>query len=85
MNSKQLTVAFSENVQLATGATAVTGVVVKVKGVEVSPANLAVVNGKLSVTTSADFGLADSISVEFKSASLADVNGNKVKDGSVSK
>lgn len=82
VNSKTFTVDFSE--AIADEATA-TGLVVKIAGSTVTPASASVSGGKLTVTTSADFGLSDSISVEFKSSNLVDANGNKVKDGVVTK
>ncbi|UZN00635.1 hypothetical protein OL548_14640 [Lysinibacillus sp. MHQ-1] len=48
-------------------------------------AKAAVANGKLTVTTKADYALTDSIVVEFKATNLVDANNNKVKDGSISK
>lgn len=84
VDSKTFTVDFSEAIKDA-AVTTVTGVTVKIKGAEVTPATVSAANGKLTITTSADFALTDSISVEFKSSNLVDANGNKVKDGVVTK
>lgn len=63
----------------------VTGVTVKIAGLTVEPASVAVTDGKLTVTTQKDFTLADSIVVEFQATNLVDMNNNKVKDSSVAK
>ncbi|MCG6794580.1 Ig-like domain-containing protein [Geobacillus sp. YHL] len=84
VDSNTFTVDFSEAIKDA-AAGSVTGVTVKINGVEDKAASVSAANGKLTVTTSADFNLSDSITVEFKSANLVDANGNKVKDGVVSK
>jgi hypothetical protein len=81
LDSDTFTVDFSEAIK---DQATVTGVIVKINGVEVTPKSVTAANGKLTVVTNADYKLTDSISVEFKSANLVDVNGNKVKDGVVS-
>ncbi|QUG40560.1 S-layer homology domain-containing protein [Psychrobacillus sp. INOP01] len=82
VDSKTFTVDFSE--AIADQAT-VTGLTVKIADASVVPASVVAANGKLTVKTTNDFALTDSIAVEFKSANLFDANKNKVKDGSVSK
>ncbi|MEK4484663.1 S-layer homology domain-containing protein [Psychrobacillus sp. FSL H8-0484] len=82
VDSKTFTVDFSE--AIADQATA-TGLTVKIAGATVVPASAVAANGKLTIKTTNDFALTDSIAVEFKSANLFDANKNKVKDGSVSK
>lgn len=57
----------------------------KIAGSTVKITAAVVENGKLKVTTKDQYALTDSIVVEFKSTNLADVNNNKVKDGSISK
>jgi hypothetical protein len=84
-NSKTFTVGFSEAIALPNGATTVSGVTVKINGATVTPATLSVVGGKLQVTTTADFALTAAFSVELKNTNLVDLNGNKVKDGVVTK
>ncbi|WP_419961092.1 S-layer homology domain-containing protein [Psychrobacillus sp. BM2] len=81
LDSKTFTVDFSE--AIANQAT-VTGLTVKIAGETVVPASVVAANGKLTVKTTNDLALTDSIAVEFKSANLVDANMNKVKDGSVS-
>jgi SbsC C-terminal domain/Bacterial Ig-like domain len=81
VDSKTFTVDFTEAIADATA----TGLVVKIAGTTVTPVSATVSGGKLTVKTLADFALTDSISVEFKSTNLVDANGNKVKDGVVSK
>jgi SbsC C-terminal domain len=81
VNSKTLTVDFSENVVDATA----TGVIVKVNGSEVTLTSAQASGGKLTIGTTKDFALTDSITVEFKSTNLADANGNEVKNGVISK
>ena len=80
VDSKTFTVDFSE--AIANQAT-VTGLTVNIAGAVV-PASVVAANGKLTVKTTNDFALTDSMSVEFKSANLFDANMNKVKDGTVS-
>ncbi|MCK1987215.1 S-layer homology domain-containing protein [Lysinibacillus fusiformis] len=82
VDSKTFTVDFTESI--ADQATP-TGLTVKIAGSTVEIASAAVANGKLTVTTKADYALTDSIVVEFKATNLVDANNNKVKDGSVSK
>lgn len=82
VDSKTFTVDFSEAIA---NEAAPAGLVVKIAGNTVTPATAVVSGGKLTVTTTADFALTDSISVELKSTNLVDANGNKVKDGVVSK
>lgn len=81
-SSKNLTVDFSEAIA---NNDSVTGVTVKVNGTVAATTSVKAVNGKLAITTTKDFNSNDTISVEFKSANLADGNGNKVKDGIVTK
>ena len=80
-NSKQFTVDFSEALA---AAAKVDGVTVKVNGTTVD-ATVAVVGGKLVVTTAKDFAQTDAITVEFKDTNLADANGNKVANTVISK
>ncbi len=80
VDSKTFTVDFSE--AIADQATA-TGLTVKIAGATVVPATAVAANGKLTITTTNNFNLTDSINVEFKDANLKDVNNNQVKDGSV--
>lgn len=84
VDSKTFTVDFSEAIA---DQAAAAGLVVKIAGSTVTPASAVVSGGKLTVTTTADFGLNDSISVEFNSATtnLVDANGNKVQSGVVTK
>jgi len=82
VDSKTFTVDFTESI--ADQATP-TGLTVKIAGSTVEVAKAAVANGKLTVTTKADYALTDSIVVEFKATNLVDANNNKVKDGSISK
>lgn len=84
VDSKTFTVDFSEAIKDAANTT-ITGLTVKIAGNTVVPATAVVSGGKLTVTTTADFALTDSISVELKSTNLVDANDNKVKDGIVSK
>ncbi|WP_235801759.1 S-layer homology domain-containing protein [Ureibacillus manganicus] len=82
VNSKTFTVDFTEAIANQASAT---GLTVKIAGTTVTPVSASVANGKLTVTTTADFTLTDSISVEFKDTNLVDANGNKVKNGVVTK
>ncbi|WP_064091892.1 Ig-like domain-containing protein [Rossellomorea aquimaris] len=84
MDSKTFTVDFSETVKDAVNGS-INGLTVKIAGSTVTPATASVSGGKLTVTTTNDFAMTDSISVEFKSTNLVDANGNNVKDGIVSK
>ncbi|KGR81159.1 S-layer homology domain-containing protein [Lysinibacillus boronitolerans] len=82
VDSKTFTVDFTESIA---DQVAPTGLTVKIAGSTVEVASAAVANGKLTVTTKADYALTDSIVVEFKSTNLVDANNNKVKDGSIAK
>ena len=82
VNSKTFTVDFSE---VIADQASPTGVTVKIAGTTVTPSTASVSGGKLTVTTTADFALTDSISVELKDTNLVDANGNKVKNGVVTK
>ncbi|MEK3978691.1 S-layer homology domain-containing protein [Psychrobacillus sp. FSL K6-2836] len=82
VDSKTFTVDFSE--AIADQAT-VTGLTVKIAGASVVPTSVVAANGKLTVKTTNDFALTDSIDVEFKSTNLLDANNNKVKDVTISK
>ncbi|MBP2242221.1 hypothetical protein J2Z40_002795 [Cytobacillus eiseniae] len=81
-SSKNVTVDFSEAIA---NNNSVTGVTVKVNGTVVETTSKKAENGKLAITMTNNFNSNDTISVEFKSANLVDMNGNKVKDGIVTK
>ncbi len=81
-SSNKFSVDFSEAVSgTATNET----VIVKVNGTTVTPQSMVVTGGDLVVTTANNFAMSDSITVEFKGSTLADTNGNTVKNGVVSK
>ncbi|WP_214759592.1 Ig-like domain-containing protein [Exiguobacterium sp. s129] len=80
MASNEFTVSFSENVMGSTE-----GIIVKVNGVTVTPASLAVNGNKLTVKTSANFSMTDTLSVEFKDAKLADAAGNVIVNATITK
>ncbi len=82
VNNKKFIVDFSESIAKEDTPT---GLTVKIAGSTVKLASAIVENGKLTVTTKAEYALTDSIEVEFKSTNLVDANNNKVKDGSISK
>jgi len=82
-SSKTFTVDFSEAIDAGTATNET--VIVKINGTTVSPQSMNVMDGDLVVTTANNFAMTDSISVEFKASDLADANGNKVKNGVVSK
>lgn len=84
LNSKQISISFSENVKSAT----LTGIKVKKNGVAIDPADVALaISGKVvtATTTAASFELTDSITVEFASSNVSDENGNTIKDVVISK
>ena len=82
VDNKTFIVDFSESI---VNEATPTGLTVKIAGSTVKITSAVVENGKLKVTTKDQYALTDSIVVEFKSSNLADVNNNKVKDGSISK
>ncbi|MGE6368822.1 S-layer homology domain-containing protein [Planococcus kocurii] len=81
-DNKNFTVDFSE---VLADQTVPTGVVVKVNGSAVTTEALSVTGGDLVVKTTNAYTLTDSITVEFTSTNIADANGNKVKNGVISK
>lgn len=82
-SSNTFTVDFTESI--TSGTPTADTVIVKINGTTVTPAGYSLVNGDLTVTTAQNFALTDSITVEFKAADLVDTNGNKVKNGVVTK
>lgn len=82
-SSNTFSVDFSEAITAGTATN--TTVIVKVNGVVVTPQTMNLSGGDLMVTTVANFAMTDSISVEFKDSDLVDTNGNKVKNGVISK
>ncbi|WP_404405243.1 S-layer homology domain-containing protein [Jeotgalibacillus malaysiensis] len=82
VNSTTFNVEFSEAIQDAADGS-IEGITVFVGGTEVTPATASVTGGVLTVTTSDDFGLTDSISVEFENTNLVDANDNEVQAGVV--
>lgn len=81
VNSTTVNVDFSENIA---PNTAITGVTVRVNGTVDSDATFAVTNGNL-VVGNLNYGLTDSVTVEFNNTNLADTNGNRVVNATVSK
>ncbi|WP_256815802.1 hypothetical protein [Cytobacillus sp. Bac17] len=88
LNSKQISVAFSENLKSSLTGGTLSGIKVKKNGVAIDSSDVAfTISGNVvtATTTAASFELTDSITVEFSSSNVADENGNTIKDVVISK
>lgn len=81
VNSSSVSVDFSEVVSVSG---AITGVTVRVNGNVVANPTLAISNGDLLVT-GLNYGLTDSVTIEFNNSNIVDLNGNRVTNATVSK